>query len=118
MEAKNITESSLVEVTESKDWYSWINLMPPPPNDFHVVGEVLVGNPGIEAVLTPRQPQGINPTILLLDLILIQRPGFWPQVLTWVPARYDKVVKDNPYNSVTVFSGSDAIAEMPVHEIH
>lgn len=118
MEAKNITEASLVAVTESKDWYSWINLMPPPPNDFHVVGEVLVSNPGIEAVLMPKQPQGINSTILLLELVLIQRPGFWPQILTWVPARYDKVAKGSPYNSVTVFSGGDAIAEMPVEEVN
>jgi hypothetical protein len=25
---------------KTKDWYSWLNLMPPPPDDFHVVGEV------------------------------------------------------------------------------
>ena len=24
---------------ETRDWYAWINLMPPKPDDFHVVGE-------------------------------------------------------------------------------
>lgn len=118
MKAIKISESSLVEVTESKDWYSWINLMPPPPNDFHVVGEVLVGNPGVEAILTPKQPQGINPTMLLLDLILIQRAGFWAEVQTWVQARYEKVVAGNPYKLVTVYSDGKPIAEMPVDIIH
>ena len=88
--------------------------MPPPPNDFHVVGDVLVGNPGVEAILTPKVPQGFNPTILLLDLVLVQRTGFWPQVQTWVQARYDKVVSGTPYNTVTIFSEGEAIAEMPV----
>ncbi|HJU40844.1 MAG TPA: hypothetical protein VJ724_14835, partial [Tahibacter sp.] len=77
----------------TRNWYAWINKMPPPPDDFHVVGEVEVPNPGIEALLTVRSPQGINPDILLLDLHLFQKPGVWPQVVTWVQARYDKVLK-------------------------
>ena len=30
------------EGIDTQDWYVWINLMPPPPDDFHVVGEVWV----------------------------------------------------------------------------
>jgi hypothetical protein len=114
----NVTEGSLVDVVNAKGWYAWTNLQPPPPNNFHVVGEVLVPNPGVKAILTPKEPQGINPTILLLDLILVQQPGFWPQVITWVPARYDKVVIGSPYKSVQIFSGDTAIAEVPVEEVH
>lgn len=112
-----IDEASVIDATETKDWYSWINLMPPPPNDFHVVGEVLVSNPGVKAILTPKVPQGINPTILLLELILVQQPGFWPQVTTWVEARYDKVVNGSPYRSVQIFCCNEAIAEIPVDVI-
>jgi hypothetical protein len=36
------------EGIHSRDWYAWINLMPPPPDEFHVVGEVYVSNPGVE----------------------------------------------------------------------
>ena len=52
-------------------WYARINMMPPPPDDFHVIGEVEVANPGVKAELTKRIPQGINQKILLLDLHLV-----------------------------------------------
>lgn len=113
-----IEEAEVVDISETKEWHSWINLMPPPPNEFHVVGDVLVSNPGIKALLIPKVPQGINPTILLLDLVLVQQPGFWPQVMTWAEARYDKIVKENPYKAVQIFSGDKAIAEVPVDEVH
>lgn len=56
---------------ESKAWHAWLNTMPPKPDDFHVAGDVIVGNPGILPQLTMREPQGINPTTLVLDLHLI-----------------------------------------------
>lgn len=37
--------------SRTRDWYAWNNLMLPKPDDFHVVGEVQVGNPGILAML-------------------------------------------------------------------
>ena len=37
-----------------------------------------------------REPQGINPAILMLDLHLVQKPGMWPQVLAVAHARYDR----------------------------
>lgn len=112
-----IEKEETVKVTDTKDWYSWVNIMPPPPNDFHVTGEVLVSNPGVQAILTPKVPQGINPSILFLELILIQRSGFWPAVETWVPARYDKIVSGLPYSSVTIFSDGEAIAEVSVDTV-
>ncbi len=118
VELLKVQDGSIVETTETKDWYAWINFMPPPPNDFHTVGSVLVGNPGIKAILTPRVPQGINPAILLLDLVLVQQPGYWPQVMTWIEARYDKVVPGSPYTMVQIFSGDEAIAEVQVEEVH
>lgn len=105
---------------ETRDWYAWINLMPPPPDDFHVIGEALVGNPGIRAHLCVRHPQGINPKILLLDLYLTQEPGMWPQVLTWTQARYDKVLSPGSqrYESVDVFYEGESIAQIKVEEVH
>lgn len=44
----------------TRDWYAWINLMPPKPDDFHVVGEVFVSNQGVQAQLCVKEPQGIN----------------------------------------------------------
>ena len=96
----------------TRDWNAWNDLMPPKPDEFHVVGEVQVPNPGVDVLLAPRLPQGINPRILLLDLILIQRPGNWTQLLVWKQARYDKL--NAKYESVQIFFGADVIATMPV----
>jgi hypothetical protein len=88
--------------------------MPPKPNDFRVTGEVQVGNPGTYALLCKKEPQGINPAILLLDLYLVQQPGIWPAVVTWVPARYDEVITGDACTEVNILCGSDIIAKMPV----
>lgn len=100
----------------TRNWYAWIDKMPPPPDAFHVVGEVEVPNPGVEALLCVRSPQGINPAILLLDLHLVQKPGMWPQVLTWVQTRYDRVLPPGSldYTNVEIFYQNQSIAQMPV----
>lgn len=105
---------------ETKDWYAWINALPPKPDDFHVVGKVLVGNPGVLAHLCVRQPQGFNPSILLLDLHLVQQPGIWPQVQTWIQARFDEILTpaSPKYTGVEVFYGGESIANIPVETVH
>ncbi len=102
---------------DTRDWYAWLNLMPPKPDDFHVIGEVFVPNPGVDPFLTPKVPQGINPQILLLDLHLIQQPGNWPQVFVWKPARYDKVPSTIHYTQVQIFCGDEMIADVKVEEV-
>jgi hypothetical protein len=91
--------------------------MPPRPlHSFHVSGEVLVGNPGVEAFLTVKEPQGINGNILLLDLHKFQRPGLWPQHTTWVQVRYDKILgPNNPkYTDVEIFENGSSIVRIKV----
>ena len=99
---------------ETKDWYAWVNLMPPKPDDFHVIGEILVGNPGIQAQLSVKEPQGINPNILLLDLHLVQQPGLWPQVMTWVQVRYDKILtpRSPRFEQVDIFFDGTSIGPL------
>ena len=115
LEAK---EGSIIKLSETKDWYTWINLMPPPPHDFHVIGEVMVPNPGVKAFLTPTVPQGFNPAILFLDIVLVQQPGYWPQAITWVEAKYEKTVRAKSYDSITIFSEGEPIDGSDVEEIH
>lgn len=105
---------------ETKNWYAWMNLMPPKPDDFHVVGEILASNPGILPILCLKEPQGVNPEILLLDLHLIQQPGMWPQVMTWVQARYDRILPPGGpmYKQVEIFHENKSIAQVPVEEVH
>ena len=103
---------------ESRNWYAWLNLMPPRPNTFHVTGEVFVPNPGVNPVLTPRVPQGINPEILLMELQLLQQSGVWPQVFVWKQARYDLVRPFINYTLVQVFCQDKIIAKIKVEEVH
>lgn len=102
-----------------QNWYAWINLMPPKPDDFHVVGDVYVGNPGIEGQLNVRALPSINPNVLLLDLHLVQRPGMWPQVMTWIQVRFDKVLPltSPKYKEVEIFYDNISIAQLTVDEI-
>ena len=59
-----------------------------------------------------REPQGINPAILMLDLHLVQKPGMWPQVLAVAHARYDRVLPPGapPYKSVEVLHNNERVA--------
>lgn len=102
--------------TETRCWYAWDNIEPPPPNSFHVTGEVYVSNPGVEVLLVPMSPQGINPSILLMELVLIQRPGVWPSVMMWKTARYDLTYGSGKsgYEEVNVFCGDEIIADLKV----
>lgn len=106
----------ICSVEETRDWYAWNNLMPPKPDDFHIVGEVKVNNTLIVPMLFPKEPQGINPEILMLQLVLIQQPGFGLPFITWVQARYDKV--KSTYKQVWIFCGDEKIADIPVEDIH
>jgi hypothetical protein len=103
--------------TTTRDWQAWLDTMPPGPHHLHVTGEVLVPNPGIEATLTPTEPQGVNPLILLLGLHLAQKPGDWPQVFAWVPARYEKTMTPQTpiYKEVQIIEGAAIIERLPVH---
>jgi len=115
---KKIELASMANLTKTKDWYAWLNLMPPAPNDFHVIGDVLVPNPGVRAMLIPKEPQVVDRRILLMDLYLIQQPGYWIQVVNWIQAKYDRVVKGKPYEKVQIFSDGRLIADIPVEEVH
>lgn len=118
--ADTTTGGCLVPCTgvETRDWYAWNNKMPPRPDEFHIVGEVQVPNPGVDVELVRREPQGINPAIILLDLILTQRPGIWPQVLTWKRVRFDQVLTGDGYEEASILCGKDVIAKVKVEDIH
>lgn len=103
---------------ETRDWYAWVNLMPPGPPSFHVVGSVLAPTPGYEARMKPAVPQGINPNQLILEIELVPLPGFWPQVLTWISARYDQENYDGAYTEVAIRCGGEIYAVVPVEEVH
>lgn len=64
----------------------------------NVSGKIYVPNPGVDVELNYAEPQGINPTILLLNATLSQRPGIWPQVFVWKNAHYvSGIIQHNQY---------------------
>lgn len=101
----------------SRDWHAWINTMPPGPNQLYVIGEIELPNPGIKTFLTPREPQGSNPTHLQLDLYLLQRPGLWPQMVVWAQAHYNKIVPSAIYTAVEIFHEDTLIQQIEVQTI-
>ena len=103
----------------SAAWHAWINQMPGGPKSIHVVGDIVVANPGVEAILTMRQPQGINQFILILDLSLSQRSGVWPQVITNVQPRFDRVLlpSEPMYTSIGVYMGNHSVVKIDHIEV-
>lgn len=101
----------------TRDWYAWNNLMPPKPDDFHVTGWVEVANPGVDPHLIYRTPQGINPDIILLDLVLVQKPGVWPQVVVWKQVRYDEIPSYRNYTLADIQNNGKSIVQVKVENI-
>ncbi|HEX7803882.1 MAG TPA: hypothetical protein VF471_14120 [Pseudoxanthomonas sp.] len=103
---------------KTKEWYAWINTMPPKPDDLHVIGQVTVSNPGIEALLTARESSG-KPSIIELDLHLVQRPGMWPTVVTVTQVRYDQILSpiSPQYTQACIFLDGTMIEQLEVEVI-
>ena len=73
-------------------------------DNFYVVGELFVGNLGIEVACkgTPKAS--------------IQKPGMWIQVMTLVHARFDKFFTPHSpkYEQVEIFLDNESIVQFPV----
>jgi hypothetical protein len=83
------------------------NLQPPGPHHLHVRARVEVPTPGYRAHLKVAVPQGINPAILILDVVITKLPGIWPQHVTDIDANYDDNHYAGHYKQVTVRYGRD-----------
>jgi hypothetical protein len=60
------------------------------------------GGLGKVALLSPANPQGINPKILILVLKLATLPGVWPTKVIPIPARYVRLPYKGQYDSIEV----------------
>lgn len=97
----------------TKDWHAWLNTMPPGPHMLHVTGNVQVGNPGVDVFLYKIEPPNSKSATLNLELVLVQRPGIWPQHVVLKQARYDQVTKVE-ITTVDILSFATVIASIPV----
>lgn len=113
----NIAETSVVKIpdkTTAESWVAWIDKMPPPPDQLHVHGSVPVGNPGVDPFLFRRVPQGINPKILQLNLVLVQRPGIWPMVVVEKPVTYHETRRTLDYDTVEIYEENQLLVSIAV----
>ncbi len=82
-------------------FHAWINKMPGADDKLIVVGIVLFPTAGWQVVLEEAVPQGINPSILILDERQIPPEGFAATVLTHEIARFEKP-NGGIYRQVTI----------------
>ncbi|MEJ0074948.1 MAG: hypothetical protein WDO17_05805 [Alphaproteobacteria bacterium] len=81
------------------------DLMPPGPFRFRVHARIEAPTPGFTAFLVKAVPQGINPAILILDVVLVKKPGTVIQVVTEIDADYADKNYKGKYSQVTVRYG-------------
>jgi hypothetical protein len=84
---------------------AWKNMMPPIHSvKLIVTGEVTCPTTGWKVRLVEARPQGINPAILILQLVAKKPGGIVNPVLTAVAVRFDKA-KGGKYQQVTIRGG-------------
>ena len=95
----------------SSGWKAFIDLQPilqTPGGTLRVIGTVDTQNTN-EAKLLKREPQGINPTILLLEVIEVDTlPVKNPQEVRYEEGLMDK----EQYSSIEIFFGEDLLTKI------
>jgi hypothetical protein len=84
---------------------AWKNMMPPQRTiKLFVIGEVACPTPKWTVKLMEAKPQGINPDILILQIVARKPPGVLLPVVTPVQVRFEKA-KGGKYQQVTIRGG-------------
>lgn len=95
------------------NWYASHDHMPPGPRTLQVRGECTFPTGGYSATLRRREPQGINPTDLLLELVVEVPIDIVTQVIATVPVEYREET-DVEYETVTILPD---ITSLPVEHV-
>lgn len=108
--------SNMASGIESRNWHAWVDCLPPRPARLQVIGEILVSNPGVVPHLVERFPQRTESRDLIADLLLIQSPGIWPQVMTWKSVSFERL--DVEIDRVEVFFQQQHLASLHVTTVN
>jgi hypothetical protein len=87
------------------DWTAIHDFMPPGPARLTVTGKCTFPTPGYGAKLAKKIPQGINPSILLLEKIVTPPTSPQLDVVTTISVTYEEVT-DYRYKQVQISDGS------------
>ena len=82
--------------------------MPPAPFSLRVHSRIEAPTPAFTAFLQKAVPQGINPAILILDVVLVQKPGTVIQVVTEIDADYEDKNYKGKHTQATVRYGDES----------
>jgi hypothetical protein len=107
-QSRQTSRSAQQEVGECGEWKAWHDRMPGKPPTLHVTGECTFPTGGYSVDLRPREPQGINPAIYMLDRIVTEPTGPVPDVITPVPVHYLERT-DARYTHVQIFPEGELV---------
>jgi hypothetical protein len=94
-------------------WKAWHDNQPPGPATLHVTGECTFPTTGYSVELKPHHPQGINPSIYLMDKIVQEPTGNVAQVVTVVKVHYREVTNAK-YSEIHILTDN---VHIPVEEV-
>jgi hypothetical protein len=100
-------------VGECSEWEAWHNRRPGAPPTLIVTGKCKFPDESYQAKLRRREPQGINPKDLLLELIVTEEPG-WEEMELSLEVRYEEQT-DFEYDTVTILPD---VVTVPVKVAH
>jgi hypothetical protein len=80
----------------------------------HVSGDVQVTATNRTPKLSYRNPQGINPRILMLNLTIVSSGGFGGQIVFYKSVQYAKTTSGNQYDEVDILYRGKVIQRIKV----
>jgi hypothetical protein len=86
-------------------WTATHDFMPPGPAHLTVRGKCTFPTPGYAVSLKKKTPQGINPSILILDKSVTSPSGPEPDIVTASVVTYDEVTSQR-YTEVQLSDGT------------
>jgi len=107
-------EGSYSEVGNKCEWTAIHDFMPPEPARLTVKGKCTFPTPGFKVTLKRKEPQGINPLILILEKVVVAPTKREPQHPSKVDVEY--LAKTNThYSDVEILPEGTKIAVKEVH---
>ena len=99
---------------KSGDWKAVLNLMPPQKH-LTVTGSMMYGDPSGNPTLQKKVPQGINPKILMLEVV----PPTDAKGNKKVDLKYEEDFQtEDQHTSVEVFYKNERIADIKIEKVH
>lgn len=87
---------------KTQNFSAWINVMPGSEHKLIVVGEVETTAGNLQPKLAMAVPQGINPSILLLNLTIEETGDVGTKDIAFRDVRFEMPASEGQYTSVSI----------------